>query len=101
MQLHGLLHEPQADAQAVLGARGRVGLREQVEHVRQRRGRDAHAVVGDLDARPSRLGPGLHADEPARGRVLARIVDEVAHHLRQAREVGERQPCWVLWGLPA
>jgi molybdenum-dependent DNA-binding transcriptional regulator ModE len=50
MQLDQVLDQRQADAQAALRAVQRlVGLREQVEHVRQEFGRDAGALVLDRD----------------------------------------------------
>ena len=81
-------HEREADAEAALRAVERaLELRERLEHHRQRARGDAHAGVAHAEHGIATFVRQLDLDLAARVRVLRRIVDQVAEHLREAREV--------------
>ena len=85
---HDALHEREADPEAALRAvRRAVGLREQVEHVRQQLRVDAAAVVAHLRPRLAAVDRDREHDAPARRRVLGRVVEQVDEHLDQPRAV--------------
>jgi hypothetical protein len=72
--------EPQScSAGAPVAAR--LGAIETVEEVGKVLGRDARAVVGYGEYRPSVLGGEFERDVPACVHVTARVVDEVCNHL--------------------
>ncbi len=81
-------HERESDAEAALRAVERaLELRERLEHHRQRACRDAHAGVPHAEHGVATFVRELDLDLSARVRVFRRIVDQVAEHLCQAREI--------------
>ena len=88
VQGHDAAHQCQAQAQPALRAlRAAFGLPEQVEHVRQQFGVDAHAVILHLDHDLVAAHVRAERDRPAGGGVLRRVVQQVADHLDQAHAV--------------
>jgi hypothetical protein len=93
VQVHQLLDEVQADAQASLraaGHRGVLALDEQLEHARQGVGHDSGAVVAhaELGAAVGRAAEREH-DAAARRREFRGVVEQVGEHLHQPHRVAE------------
>jgi len=101
VQRDQLTHQRQADAEPALGPIERpVDLGEEIEYVRNHLGRHADAVVDDTHDRLRRVGAERDDDAPAVGRVLGRVVDEVADDLREPRLIS-RHPDWIRRQLDA
>src|SRR5215469_8824055 len=82
------LDDGEPESRAALLARARdIDTVEALEHVRQCLGRDADAVVGDIENREVAFAPHRQAYlAPARG-VLDGVVEQIDDHLLQARPV--------------
>jgi hypothetical protein len=92
VQVDDAARERQPDAEAALRARERrVRLDEQVEDRGQVLARDADPVVLHLDLGRAVVPLQRHPDPTARGRVLARVVQQVPDHLLQARGVAQHR----------
>ena len=89
VHLHHRLDQRQADAQPVARAfQGRVHLGEHLEEVRKLLGRDADAVVPHAHDHLRAFVGDRQPDVAAPVGELARVVEQVADHLRQPRGVG-------------
>ena len=96
MQLGEVLGNRQAQAEAPRpSGRGRIGLSETVEDVRQELGRNSLAGVGDDNPHALVVGGHGHVDAAAGARELDRVVNQIPENLldatairRDARQVG-------------
>ena len=88
VQLDEALDHGEPDAEAALAAiKGALALGEELEHMRQQLRVDADAVVAYGDHGLAAVGGGAELDAAAFAGVLGAVVEQVADHLREAREI--------------
>ena len=93
VHLHQRLDHAEADAQPSLDALHMlVHLHEAFEHPSEHIAGDADAIVLDDDSQPLAVFNCAQGDMAARGRVLGRVVQEVADHLHQPGNVAVHMP---------
>ena len=91
-----VLHQGQSDPETALRARPRArALDEDVEHVRQKLGRDSRAVVEHAHGRGPLVPFCQQPDGAAAGGVLRSIRQQVAEDLREPRDVRIHHQSWL------
>ncbi len=88
VHVHEPAHERQADAKTSRRPiEAAIGVREQIEHLRQRLRRDARTIVRNAEHGLVTLAFGAELDAATLGRELRGIVQDIRDDLRQTREI--------------